>query len=123
MWEGSGLGKTVGAEAFPNGEAFKLGTKVPNVNFARVFLRQNVGFGGEEESVEDDPLHLSGKQDVSRLTLTLGRMSPKDIFDNNLYANDPRTQFMNWAFMANEAWDYPADTLGYMTGLAAELYQ
>ena len=30
---------------------------------------------------------------------------------------------MNWAFMANEAWDYPADSLGYMTGFAAELNQ
>jgi high affinity Mn2+ porin len=50
-------------------------------------------------------------------------MSVKDIFDNNAYANDPRTQFMNWAFMANEAWDYPADSLGFMTGFAAELYQ
>jgi high affinity Mn2+ porin len=49
-------------------------------------------------------------------------MSAKDIFDNNAYANDPRTQFLNWALMANEAWDYPADSLGYMTGLAAELY-
>jgi high affinity Mn2+ porin len=50
-------------------------------------------------------------------------MSVKDIFDSNAYANDPRTQFMNWAFMANEAWDYPADSLGFMTGFAAELYQ
>ena len=67
--------------------------------------------------------HLAGKQDVSRLTLTLGKFSAKDIFDNNAYANDPRTQFMNWAFMANEAWDYPADALGYITGFAAELNQ
>ena len=50
-------------------------------------------------------------------------MSAKDIFDNNAYANDPRTQFMNWAFMANQAWDYPGDSLGYITGFAAELNQ
>ena len=30
---------------------------------------------------------------------------------------------MNWALMANEAWDYPADALGYITGFAAELNQ
>jgi high affinity Mn2+ porin len=30
---------------------------------------------------------------------------------------------MNWAFMANEAWDYPGDSLGYITGFAAELNQ
>jgi high affinity Mn2+ porin len=28
---------------------------------------------------------------------------------------------MNWALMANEAWDYPGDSLGYITGFAAEL--
>ena len=123
MWQGYGLSKTLGVEGFPNGEAFRLGNTVPNVNFARVFIRQTFGFGGEQEAIEDDQLHLAGKQDVSRLTLTLGRMSVKDIFDNNAYANDPRAQFMNWALMANEAWDYPADALGYMTGFAAELNQ
>jgi high affinity Mn2+ porin len=30
---------------------------------------------------------------------------------------------MNWALMANEAWDYPGDSLGYMNGFAAELNQ
>ncbi len=123
MWQGFGLSKTFGVEGFPNGEAFKVGTKVPNVNLARLFIRQTIGFGGEEEAVQDDQLRLAGKQDVSRLTLTLGRMSAKDIFDNNAYSNDPRTQFMNWALMANEAWDYPADPLGYITGFAAELNQ
>jgi high affinity Mn2+ porin len=123
MWQGFGLSKTVGVEGFPNGEAFRLGTEVPNVNIARLFIRQTIGLGGDKEPVEDGPLQLAGRQDVSRLTLTLGRMSAKDIFDNNAYANDPRTQFMNWALMANEAWDFPADSLGYTTGFAAELNQ
>ena len=123
MWQGFGFSKTLGVEGFPNGEAFRLGTKVPNVNIARLFIRQTIGLGGEQEPVEDDPLHLAGRQDVSRITLTVGKLSAKDIFDNNAYANDPRTQFMNWALMANEAWDYPADSLGYMTGFAAELNQ
>ena len=123
MWQGFGLSKTLGVEGFPNGEAFRLGTKVPNVNIPRLFIRQTIGLGGEEETIEDGTLQLAGRQDVSRLTLTLGRMSAKDIFDNNAYANDPRTQFMNWALMANEAWDYPADALGYTTGFAMELNQ
>jgi high affinity Mn2+ porin len=122
MWQGFGLSKTLGIEGFPNGEAFRLGTSVPNVTFARLLIRQTIGLGGEAEAVEDDQLHLGGFQDSSRFTLTVGKMSAKDIFDNNAYANDPRTQFLNWALMANEAWDYPADSLGYMTGLAAELY-
>jgi high affinity Mn2+ porin len=123
MWQGFGLSRTLGVEAFPNGEGFRLGTSVPNVTFSRLFIRQTIGLGGEQESVEDGQLQLAGKQDVSRITLTVGKVNVKDIFDNNAYANDPRTQFMNWGFMANEAWDYPADSLGYMTGLAAELNQ
>jgi high affinity Mn2+ porin len=123
MWQGFGLSKALGVEGFPNGEAFRLGTDVPNVNLARLFIRQTIGLGGEQEPVEDGPLQLAGRQDVSRLTLTVGRFSAKDIFDNNAYANDPRTQFMNWALMANEAWDYPADSLGYESGLAIELNQ
>jgi high affinity Mn2+ porin len=120
-WQGFGLSRTLGVEGFPNGEAYRLGTDVPKATFARLFVRQTIGLGGQQETVQDDPLHLRDQHDVSRLTLTLGKMSAKDIFDNNAYANDPRTQFMNWALVANEAWDYPADSLGYMTGFATEL--
>jgi high affinity Mn2+ porin len=123
MWQGFGLNNTLGVDGFPNGEAFRLGTAVPNGTLSRLFIRQTIGFGGDQEDVPDDQLTLAGKQDVSRLTLTLGRFSAKDIFDNNAYANDPRTQFLNWSLMANEAWDYPADAIGYTTGLAMELNQ
>jgi high affinity Mn2+ porin len=123
MWQGFGLSKTLGVDGFPNGEAFRLGTDVPNVNIPRLFVRQTIGLGGDQELIEDGQLDLRRLQDVSRVTITAGKMSVKDIFDNNAYANDPRTQFMNWAFMANEAWDFPADSLGYITGVAVELNQ
>ena len=122
-WQGFGLSKTFGAAGFPNGEAFRVGTKTPDFTLSRVFIRQTIGLGGEQEAVEDDALHLAGKQDVRRITLTFGKLSVKDIFDNNAYANDPRTQFMNWSLMANGAWDFPADSLGYTQGFAAELNQ
>ena len=123
MWQGFGLSKTFGAAAFPNGEAFKVGTDVPNVNLARAFLRWNIGLGGEREAVEDAPFQLAGRRDASRLTFTIGKLSAKDLFDNNAYANDPRTQFMNWGLMANGGWDYAADSLGNITGAAVELCQ
>jgi len=123
MWQGFGLSDTVGVAGFPNGEAFRAGTKPPNVNLCRVILRQTFGLGGEQEPVPDDPLHLAGKQDVSRITITLGRMSAKDLFDNNAYANDARSQFLNWSLLANGAWDFPADTIGFTSGLAIELNQ
>jgi len=123
MWQGFGLNDSLGVDGFPNGEAFRLGTDVPNGTITRLFIRQAIGLGDEQEDVPDDEFTLAGEQDVSRLTFTLGRFSAKDIFDNNAYANDPRTQFMNWALMANEAWDYPADAIGYTTGIAIELNQ
>jgi len=123
MWQGFGLNNTLGVEGFPNGEAYRIGTAVPNGAIARLFIRQTIGLGGEQEDVADDQLDLAGKEDISRLTFTLGRFSAGDIFDKNAYANDPTTQFMNWAFVNNEAWDYPADAIGYTTGLAVELNQ
>jgi high affinity Mn2+ porin len=123
MWQGFGFSKTLGIEGFPNSEAYRVGTMIPNVNFTRVFIRQTIGLGGEQEDVADDQLTLAGKQDISRITLTLGKFSAKDIFDNNAYANDGRAQFMNWGLVANEAWDYPADSIGFTTGFAAELNQ
>lgn len=122
-WQGFGLSNAVGVDGFPNGEAFRLGTHRPDAILARIFIRQTFNFGPEDETIDDDALDLGGRRSVSRLTLTLGKFSAKDIFDNNAYANDSRTQFMNWGFMANEAWDYPADSLGYETGFAAELNQ
>jgi high affinity Mn2+ porin len=123
LWEGFGLSNDKGIEAFPNGDAFKLGTKTPYFMFAHLFIRQTIGFGGKQEPVPDGPLTLAGEQDISRLTFTLGRFTPTDMFDNNAYAQDPHTQFMNWAMITNLAWDFPADAVGYTTGLAVELNQ
>jgi len=46
-----------------------------------------------------------------------------DFFDNNEFSHDPREQFMNWALMDNGAWDYAANTRGYILGLYTELGQ
>ena len=53
VWQGFGISKTLGVDGFPNGEAFRLGTRIPNANFSRVFVRQTIGLGGEQEAVED----------------------------------------------------------------------
>lgn len=123
MWQGFGLSNTVGIEAYPDGNAYKLGTEEPYYTFARLFVRQTIGLGGEQEAIPDDQLTLASTQDVSRLTFTIGRFSMLDIFDHNNYAQDPETQFLNWALVGNLAWDYPADAVGYTTGVAVELNQ
>jgi high affinity Mn2+ porin len=123
FWQGFGFNHTLGIEAFPNAESYKIGAKKGNVAPVRVFIRQTIGLGGEQEPVPDDSLHLASKQDISRITLTVGQISVLDIFDQNSFAGDPTTQFLNWALVGNEAWDYPANSIGYMTGFAAELNQ
>ena len=75
MWQGFGLNNTLGVDGFPNGEAFRLGSGVPNGAITRLFIRQTIGFGGGQENIEDDQFTLAGDQDISRLTLTLGRFS------------------------------------------------
>ncbi len=121
MWEGYGLSQTFGIEAFPNADAYKAGTTDPDFMVSRWFIRQTIGLGGEQEDVKDDQLTLAGKQDISRLTFTVGRFTPTDMFDNNTYAHDAHTQFLNWATATNLTWDYPADEVGFTTGIAVEL--
>jgi high affinity Mn2+ porin len=123
MAQGFGLSHTLGVEAFPNGDANKAGNNVPYGMFARLFIRQTIGLGGEQEDVPDGPLTVAGRRDISRLTFTLGRFTPLDIVDNNAYANDPHRQFMNWALMNNAAFDYAGDTTEFTTGFASELNQ
>jgi high affinity Mn2+ porin len=123
MWQGFGLHDTLGIDDFPNGEAYKAGTAYPRLDIARLFIRRTIGLGGEQEFIPADGLTLAGKRDISRLVITAGRIAAIDIFDDNAYAGDPTTQFMNWAFVTNVAWDYPADSLGYTTGLTLELNQ
>jgi len=121
VWQGFGLSNTLGAAGFPNGEAFRIGKTYPDAYIPRLFLRETIGLGGGEETAEDSPFGFGGPLDARRITLTVGHFSAKDIFDANAYANDPRTQFMNWVLMANNAWDYPANTLGFTNGATAEL--
>ena len=123
MWQGFGLSDTFGIEAFSNGDAYKAGTNIPDFMLARWFVRQTIGLGGEQEDVPDGQLTLAGKQDISRLTFTFGRFTPTDMFDNNTYAKDAHTQFLNWAMCSNLAWDFPSDSVGYTTGVAVELNQ
>jgi len=120
---GSGLGSTLGVAGFPNGEAFRVNNPVPAIYLARLFLRQTFNLGGAEQSVDDEPNQLAGTRGSRRVTLVVGKVSAADIFDNNAYSHDPRTQFLNWSLMDSGSWDYPADTRGYTYGVSLEYAQ
>lgn len=119
--QGFGVANTTGAAGYPNGEAQKSNFPYPRFNVSRLFLRQEIGLGGEREKVESDYGQLSGERDINRVTVQLGKFSVKDLFDGNAYANDPRVDFLNWSIWASGAFDYPADRLGLTWGLSAEL--
>jgi high affinity Mn2+ porin len=120
---GSGLSGVLGLGDPPNGETPRVSGADPAETVARLFLRQTFGFGGPQQDVPDGANLIAEKQDVSRLVVTLGKFAANDIFDNNTYAHDPRSQFSNWGLWEDAAWDYPADTKGYTDGLTLELYQ
>lgn len=117
---GRGLSNVNGVAGFPNGEITRVGAPEPTPYFARLYLRQTCGFGGEQEKVEDGPNQIAGMRDVDRITFTIGKMSSSDIVDDNRYSHDPRTQFLNWSAMFNGAWDYPANVRGYTYGVAID---
>jgi len=123
LLQGFGLNATTGAAGFPNGEAQKSGFPYPHYSTSRLFLRQTWGLGGEQETLESAANQLSGKVDVSRITVQAGRFPVSDLFDDNAYARDPRRDFMNWSIWAAGAFDYAADRLGLGYGAVAELNQ
>jgi high affinity Mn2+ porin len=118
---GKGISSALGIAGFTNGECFRIGDPSPAIYLARVFLRQNFALGKDKEWNEADANQLAGFIPANRLTITAGKFSIADIYDNNSYSHDPRTQFMNWSLMSNGAWDYPANTRGYTWGVIAGL--
>jgi high affinity Mn2+ porin len=117
---GSGLSSTRGVAGFPNGEVYRVDDPQPKVTIARFFIRKVFDLRGNDILIDDGPNQLFSRYASHRLALTLGKFSLSDLFDDNSYSHDARSQFLNWSLMSSAAWDYPADTKGYTYGLALE---
>jgi high affinity Mn2+ porin len=111
-----------GLGGFSNGENQKFAEPTPTLYSARVFLRQTFNFGDATVETASGPNQFSDRVSRRRLVLTVGQMALIDIFDNNTYAHDSRTQFMNWVFLTHAASDYAADLRGYTWGLSVEYF-
>lgn len=116
-------GNLVGLGGFTNGEITRAAGTSPSVYRQRLFVRHTWNRGGGKESIEDGANQLPGSVDRNRVVLTAGNFSTLDVFDNNAYAKDPRTQFMNWGSWTYAAYDYAADSRGFGWGAALEWYQ
>jgi len=118
--QGFGLSRTLGVAGFVNGEAQKAGAPFPKLRSNRYFVRQTFGLGGETEAVPDGPNSIAGTRDVERITVIAGKFALGDYFDGNVYAHDPRVDFMNWGLWASAAWDFPANLPGFTQGVMVE---
>jgi high affinity Mn2+ porin len=119
---GRGFSGVNGLANSSNGELPRVASAAPKPYLARLYVSHDFGFGDEKESFDSDENQLAGGRPMRRYTITVGRFTLTDFFDNNRYSHDPRTQFMGWAVMYNGAWDYPADVRGYTWGWVHELH-
>ena len=110
---GSGLSSAFGIAAFTNGEAFRVGSPEPKIYIARAFFRQLIPLTKEREWQEDGENKIQQLIPTKYISLTAGKVSIADYFDDNSFSHNPRTQFLSWGLMSNGAWDYPANTRGY----------
>src|SRR5579871_1108527 len=119
---GRGFSGVDGLANSSNGELPRVASATPKPYLARLYLSHDFDFGGAKEKVESDDNQLAGQRSIDRYTITAGRFTVTDFFDDNRYSHDPREQFMGWAVMYNGAWDYPADVRGYTWGWVHELH-
>jgi len=119
---GKGFSNVNGLANAPNGELPRVASATPKPYLARLYISHDFGFGHEMESLESEENQLAGQRPMKRYTITAGRFTLTDFFDNNRYSHDPRTQFLGWGVMYNGAWDYPADVRGYTWGWVHELH-
>ena len=119
---GRGISGVTGIANFPNGELPRVASATPKPYIARLYVTQDFAFGNEKETLPSSANQLAGERPMKRYSVTIGRFTVTDFFDNNRYSHDPRSQFMGWGVMYNGAWDYPADTRGYTWGWIHEFH-
>ena len=119
---GRGFSGTNGIADFPNGEIPRVAAATPTPYLARLYVTHDFGFSDARQTVESEPNQVAGTRPANRYSITAGRFTVTDFFQNNRYSNDPRTQFMAWGIMYNAAWDYAADTRGYTWGWVHEYH-
>lgn len=119
---GKGMSYALGLAGAANGETFRIGSPSPQFYVARFFFQQHFNLKSPKKDYqEEDVNQLRDSLSPSRITISAGKFSVADFFDDNAYSHDPRSEFMNWALMSNGAWDYPANTRGYTWGFVIEL--
>jgi hypothetical protein len=123
---GPGISNGLGLGGYVNGDVIRAGpanlAEVPYL--ARLYLRYLIPMSEERtETIERGMDQLPFKEPTSMIEIKAGKMAATDNMDLNRYANNQRTQFLNYAFIFNTAWDYASDTRGYSWGISVALVQ
>jgi high affinity Mn2+ porin len=121
--QGHGLADTHGVAGFASAEAYKEGFDYPYARVQRYFVRQTIDLGGEAQKIEADVNQFAGSQTANRLILWVGKFSVVDVFDTNKYANNPKSDFLNWSTVNTGSFDYAGDAWAYTYGAAAEWHR
>jgi len=122
---GNGVGGVTGLAGYPNGDLTGQPSLPYRPYLARYFVRWRIPTTAadnkpiRDEQVGRAPNIINGTIFAHRLVVTAGKFSISDIFDVNAYANNPRTQFINNAFINNLAYDAAQDARGYNFGVSA----
>ena len=120
--QGFGVGNAHGLAGFASAEAYKLGSAEPYARIQRAFIRQTIDLGGETQKVDADLNNFESTTTSDRLVLTVGRFQVVDMFDTNKYANNSKTDFLNWSSVNTGSFDYAGDAWANTYGAAAEWY-
>ena len=115
---GAGVSNATGLAGLTNGDVVREGANGLRKQFyiARSYARFMLPLGDSLTTVDRAQDQIPGHEAATRLELKVGRVALPDDFDQNRYANSPRTAFMNWSLWADTAWDYAANTRGYTDG-------
>ncbi len=118
--QGKPLSGLAGMGSFSNGEMQKVGGPTLKPYLPRLFLRRDWALSEDAVDVEAAPNQLAGSHAIDLLRLTVGKFAITDVFDENRFSHDARSQFLTWASTAQGAYDFAADAQGYSIGAALE---
>jgi high affinity Mn2+ porin len=119
VFRGAGVSRAIGLAGLTNGDVVREGSvnlgQGPYI--ARAYLEYFIPIGAARDTITRAQDQVPGPQPSTRFMIKAGRFALSDDFDNNRYANQARTEFLNWGLWNNTAWDYAADTRGYTTAV------
>jgi len=124
MFRGEGISAGLGLAGYSNGDVIRAGPANlgPDPYLARLYARYVIPLSPRvSEPVPRSAGQLPVAPYLDRIEVKAGKLAPTDDFDQNRYANNQRTQFLNYSFLFNTAWDYASDTRGYSIGASVAI--